>query len=288
MNLHRLARQDLGIGIGLRNVHYPHILRHWPKVDFFEILSENYMHTGGRPLHVLDQVAERYPVVLHGVSMNIGSVDPLDRDYLRELKRLQQRCRARWISDHLCWTGVGGIGTHDLLPMPYSREALRHLTTRVARVQEILEQPLILENPSTYLEYAQADYDEPAFLAALCAATGCGLLLDVNNVFVCASNHGFDAGDYLRRVPWQHVVYFHLAGHQVLKTHRLDTHDHPVCDEVWRLYELAHRLSGGRATILEWDARIPSFQRTHREALKAVKHRRRAALRRPVEAGIAS
>jgi uncharacterized protein (UPF0276 family) len=277
MRLADLVTRDLGIGLGLRSVHYPHILSRRPPVDFFEILSENYMHTGGRPLHVLEQVAEHYPVVMHGVSMNIGSVDPLDRAYLKELKALQQRCGARWISDHLCWTGVDGVGLHDLMPMPYTQQALRHLGRRVRQVQDLLEQPLILENPSTYLEYAHADFGEPEFLRALCAETGCGLLLDVNNVFVCASNHGFDAADYLRRVPWDKVVYFHLAGHSVQETHRLDTHDHPVCREVWQLYALAHRLSGGRSTILEWDANIPSFAATHREAKKAARHRTTAS-----------
>jgi uncharacterized protein (UPF0276 family) len=282
MKLRDLVRNDLGIGLGLRSVHYPHILERQPQVDFFEILSENYMDTGGRPLHVLDQVAAHYTVVMHGVSMNIGSVDPLDRDYLRALKALQQRCKAKWISDHLCWTGVDRKGLHDLMPMPYSKEALRHLAARVHQVQDLLEQPLILENPSTYLEYARADFTEPEFLRELCAQTGCGLLLDVNNVFVCASNHGFDGTDYLRAVPWDHVVYFHIAGHTVHETHRLDTHDHPVCKEVWQLYALAGELCGGRSTILEWDAKIPGFQRTHHEAKKALKHRA------PRAAGVAS
>ncbi|HEX6813610.1 MAG TPA: DUF692 domain-containing protein [Planctomycetota bacterium] len=272
---------DLGIGLGLRTVHYRHVLSQRPQVGFFEILSENFMHTGGRPLQVLDEVAAHYPVVMHGVSMNIGSVDPLDRAYLMELKTLQQRCNARWISDHLCWTGVGGVGLHDLMPMPYTLKALRHLATRVRQVQDLLEQPLILENPSTYIEYAHADFDEPGFLQALCAETGCGLLLDINNVFVCASNHGFDAPDWLRRVPWDHVVYFHVAGHAVRETHRLDTHDQPVCREVWQLYAQAHRLAGGRPTVLEWDANIPEFAAVHREARKAVRYQQpRAAASR--------
>jgi uncharacterized protein (UPF0276 family) len=205
--------------------------------------------------------------------MNIGSTDPLDRAYLRELKALQQRCKARWISDHICWTGVDGKNLHDLLPLPYTKRALRHLIERVRAVQDILEQPLVLENPSTYLQFAGEDFDEPQFLQELCAATGCGLLLDVNNVFVCAENHGLDAEDHLRRVPWDSVVYFHLAGHTIHETHRLDTHDHPVCREVWKLYALAHELSGGRSTLLEWDAKIPSFAVVHREALKADKYR---------------
>jgi hypothetical protein len=279
MKLRDLVSKDLGTGLGLRTVHYAHILERQPKVDFFEILSENYMDTGGRPLHVLDQVAARYPVVMHGVSMNIGSVDPLDRQYLKNLKALQQRCKARWISDHLCWTGVDGKGLHDLMPMPYSKQALQHLAARVRQVQDLLEQPLLLENPSTYLEYAKTDFTEPEFLRELCAQTGCGLLLDVNNVFVCASNHGFDGEDYLRAVPWDHVVYFHLAGHTDYGTHRLDTHDHPVCREVWQLYALANELCGGRSTILEWDAKIPSFQRTHKEALKSERWRKATARR---------
>ncbi|MFO1077383.1 MAG: DUF692 domain-containing protein [Planctomycetota bacterium] len=274
MSLRDLVGTDLGIGIGLRAPHYAHVLSRRPRIDWFEILSENYMHTGGRPLQVLDEVAARYPVVMHGVSMNIGSTDPLDRAYLRELRALQRRCRARWISDHLCWTGVDGQNLHDLLPMPYTKAALRHVAARVRAVQDLLEQPLVLENPSTYLQFAGADFTEPQFLRELCAATGCGLLLDVNNVFVCAENHGFDAEAYLRQVPWDHVVYFHLAGHTVHATHRLDTHDRPVCAEVWELYGLAHELSGGRSTLLEWDADVPEFATVHREARKALRHRR--------------
>ncbi len=280
-----LVQNDLGIGLGLRTVHYADVLGKQPKVDWFEVLSENYMHTGGRPVHVLEEVAARYPVVMHGVSMNIGSTDPLDRAYLRELKSLQQRCGARWISDHICWTGVDGKNLHDLLPLPYTKAALRHLIERVRAVQDLLEQPLVLENPSTYLQFAGEDFDEPQFLQELTAATGCGLLMDVNNVFVCASNHGFDAEAYLRRVPWGHVVYFHLAGHTVYETHRLDTHDHPVCREVWQLYALAHQLSGGRSTLLEWDANIPDFATTHREAKKAEKYRTDKPTRAKVATG---
>ncbi|MCA8948190.1 MAG: DUF692 domain-containing protein [Planctomycetes bacterium] len=276
-----LVADDLGIGLGLRTVHYGTILSRRPQVDFFEILSENYMHTGGRPLHVLDEIAAHYPIVMHGVSMNIGTTDPLDRDYLRELRALQQRCRSRWISDHICWTGVEGKNLHDLLPLPYTKAALRHLVGRVNAVQDILEQPLVLENPSTYLQFTHADFTEPEFLAELTSATGCGLLMDVNNVFVCASNHGFDASEYLRAVPWDHVVYFHLAGHTVYETHRLDTHDHPVCPEVWQLYRLAHELSGGRSTVLEWDADIPDFKTVHREARKAERYRKPPVASKP-------
>lgn len=276
MRRSELVQQHLGIGVGLRTGHFEHILRHRPRVDWFEILSENFMHTGGRQLHVLDQVAERYPVAMHGVSMNLGGVDPLDRRYLRDLLRLQQRCRARWISDHLCWTGVDGHNLHDLLPLPRTRAVLRHLVERVRQVQDILEQPLVIENPSTYLEFLHQEMDEPTFLAELAAATDCGLLLDLNNLFVCAQNHGFAAADYLHRVPWDHVVHFHVAGHEVHANHRIDTHDRSVAGEVWDLHALAWRLSGGRSTLLEWDANVPDFATVHAEARKSLRHRERA------------
>jgi uncharacterized protein (UPF0276 family) len=273
MDLATLVGTDLGVGIGLRSPHYPHILEHWPQLDWFEVLSENYMHTGGRPLDVLERIAERYPVALHGVSMNIGSTDPLDADYLRELVALRDRCGARWVSDHLCWTGVDGINLHDLMPLPHTEEALRHLVPRVRQVQDALGQPLVLENPSTYVEFDCSSMSEWEFLAALARETGCGLLLDVNNVFVSCSNHGWDADAYLENAPWDHVVYFHLAGHTRYPTHLLDTHDSHVCDEVWQLYAKAHQLSGGRSTLLEWDARIPSFDEVRAEAWKAKAHR---------------
>ena len=273
-----LVATDLGIGLGLRNVHYGEILGRQPAVDWFEIVSENYMHTGGRPLRVLDQIAAHYPIVMHGVSMNIGGTDAIDRVYLRDLKALAQRCRARWISDHLCWTGVDGKNLHDLLPLPYSKAALAHVARRVRIVQDELERPLVLENPSTYLQFSGAHFTEPEFLGELVEATGCGLLIDVNNVFVCAQNHGFEAEHYLRALPWNHVVYFHLAGHTTHATHRFDTHDRPVCREVWQLYGLAHELSGGRSTLLEWDANIPDFATVHREAKKALRYRRSTAL----------
>lgn len=269
MQVDALTSQDLGIGIGLRTVHYGHILTEWPELDWFEVLSENFMQTGGRPLHVLERIAERYPIVMHGVSLNIGSVDPLDFTYLTELRALRDRCGARFVSDHLCWTGVDGVNLHDLMPLPYTDEALRHIEERVHAVQDFLEAPLVLENPSTYFEFAHSTMSEPEFLRALTDETGCGLLIDVNNVFVCASNHELDAEAYLREVPWDHVVQFHLAGHSVFDTHRLDTHDHPVCDAVWQLYRLAHELSGGRSTLLEWDDHIPEFDEVRAEARKA-------------------
>jgi uncharacterized protein (UPF0276 family) len=270
-----LVATDLGTGVGLRAAHYEHVLTQRPRVDWFEILSENFMHTGGRPLHVLDEVAAHYAIAMHGVAMNLGSHDPLDRGYLRELAALQRRCGARWISDHLCWTGVGGRNLHDLLPLPRTKAALRHVIARVRAAQDLLEQPIVLENPSTYLEFAADEMDEPTFLAELAHATGCGLLLDVNNVFVGAVNHGFDPQAYLARVPWDHVVYFHLAGHAVHGAHRIDTHDAPVAAAVWDLYAEACRRAGSRSTLLEWDANLPDFATVHREALRSERHRSR-------------
>src|SRR4051812_39401408 len=193
----RFGLPNLGIGLGLRTAHYGRILEERPAVDWFEIISENYMQTAGRPLDFLDAIAERYPVVLHGVSLSIGSTDPLDRAYLTELKALRDRVGARWVSDHLCWTGVGGKNTHDLLPLPYTEESLRHVAARVREVQDFMGAPLALENPSTYVEFAASTMKEWEFLAALAHEADCAILLDVNNVYVSAFNHGFDPAEYL-------------------------------------------------------------------------------------------
>ena len=272
-NQNRWGLPDLGIGVGLRTVHYPHILERKPAVDFFEILSENYMDTGGRPLWVLDQVAERYPIVLHGVSMNIGSTDPLDRDHLSKLKSLATRTRAAWVSDHLCWTGVAGRNTHDLLPMPLSDEALRNVVQRVKQVSEILERPLMLENASTYAEFASSSMPEWEFFARLMENADCGMLLDVNNVYVSSFNHGFDPGQYLDAIDPTRVTQYHLAGHTNKGTHIIDTHNDFVIDAVWDLYRHAVARTGNVATLLEWDADIPEFDVVHAEALKARAYR---------------
>ena len=269
----RFGLPDLGIGVGLRTVHFEHILAERPGVDWFEAISENFLDTGGRPLYVLDQVAERYPVVLHGVSLSIGSVDPLDRDYLRKLKALAERTRARWVSDHLCWTGVLGRNVHDLLPMPYTEEALRHTTERVRQVSEILERPLVLENPSSYVEFAASTMPEWEFLARLAEDADCGLLLDVNNVYVSAFNHGFDAGAYIDAIPADRVVQYHLAGHTHHGTHIIDTHSDHAVPEVWQLYARACRRTGPVSTLYEWDDDIPAFGVLHAEALKAGAYR---------------
>jgi uncharacterized protein (UPF0276 family) len=268
----RFGLPDLGVGLGLRTVHYAHILEESPAVDWFEILSENYMQTAGRPLFFLDAVADRYPVAMHGVSMNIGSTDPLDRAYLTELRALRDRTHALWVSDHLCWTGVAGKNTHDLLPMPYTEEALLHVADRVRHVQDFLGAPLALENPSTYVEFAGAGATHMAeyeFLARLAEDADCAILLDVNNVFVSAYNHGYDPQEYLRAVPYDRVVQLHVAGHTNHGTHIIDSHIGPVKDEVWRLLGQAHARAGGASVLLEWDAEIPAFDATHAEALRA-------------------
>jgi uncharacterized protein (UPF0276 family) len=264
---------DLGFGIGLRTVHFPHILANHPSIDWFEVLSENFMDTGGRPLYVLDQVAERYPVVLHGVSMSVGSTDPIDFDYLGKLKALAARTQARWVSDHLCWTGVAGINVHDLLPMPYTDESLEHVAARVRVISDFLERPLVLENPSTYVEFSASTWSECDFLAELARRADCGILLDVNNVYVSAFNHGYDPNDYLDRIPGDRVVQIHLAGHTNKGTHILDTHSDHVIEEVWSLYRRVYQRMGGISTLLEWDEAIPSFDVVHAEALKARKYR---------------
>lgn len=269
----RFGFKDLGIGIGLRTVHYPHILSKWPKIDWFEVLSENYMDTGGRPAYVLDQVAERYPVVLHGVSMSIGSTDPLNREHLRKLKALADRTNAHWVSDHLCWTGVLGRNTHDLLPMPYTEEALAHTIKRTRQVCEIIERPLILENPSSYVEFADSTMPEWIFLARLADEANCGLLLDVNNVYVSSFNHRFDPNEYIDAIPADRVVQYHLAGHTNKGTHIIDTHSDRAIDEVWSLYARSCQRTGLVATLYEWDDEIPAFEAVWKEALKAKKFR---------------
>ena len=269
MTASRLGFPNLGLGVGLRTVHFQHILTERPAVDWFEVISENFMDSRGRPRYVLDQIAERYAVVMHGVSLSIGSSDPLDFDYLGRLKRLADAIDARWISDHLCWTGVAGINAHDLLPVPLDEATLRHVVARVRAVQDFLERPLVLENPSSYVTFAQSTMPEWEFLSRMAEDADCGLLLDVNNVYVSSVNHGFDPVEYVESVPRERVVQFHLAGHTDCGTHRIDTHDNHVVDPVWDLYRRAHLLTGGASTLLEWDARIPPFPVVHAEVLKA-------------------
>lgn len=265
----RFGLPGLGIGLGLRTVHYAHLLEHWPKVGWFEIISDNYMQTAGRPLYFLDQIAERYPIVMHGVSLSIGGTDELDADYLAGLLALRKRSRALWVSDHLCWTGIAGRNTHDLLPMPYTDEALRHTATRVRQVQDFLGAPLILENPSSYVEFAGSTMKEWEFLRALAEEADCGILLDVNNVYVSSFNHDFDPLVYLDAIPFERMVQLHVAGHTHEGTHIVDTHIGPVIDSVWDLARDAYARSPETSILLEWDAEIPPFEDVLREAEKA-------------------
>lgn len=265
----RLGLPHLGLGVGLRSVHFSYLLQQWPEVDWFEVISENFMDSGGRPRSVLDQLADRYPIVMHGVSLSIGSTDPLNFEYLRKLKSLADRVQAVWVSDHVCWTGVAGLNSHDLLPIPFHDESLKHVVERIGIVQDILERPLILENPSSYVTFAASTMTEWEFLTRMADEADCGLLLDVNNVYVSSVNHDFDPVEYLRALPHERVVQFHLAGHTDRGTHLIDTHDQQVIDPVWELYRLAHQLTGGAATLLEWDANIPEFPVVHAEVLKS-------------------
>ncbi len=251
----------LGVGVGLRTVHYQDIFDQWPAIDWFEILSENFMVSGGRPLSVLDRVCERYPVVMHGVSLSIGSTDPIDKGYLKALKRLEQRVKPKWISDHLCWTGVGGHNAHDLLPLPYTEETIRHVVRRVRQVQDFLGRPLVLENVSSYLTYTQSAMSEWAFLAAIATEADCKILLDLNNIYVSAFNHHFDAMDYVNGIPSDRVVQFHLAGHRDKGDYLLDTHDHPIKPAVWSLYRQALKRFGAVSTLIEWDDHIPPLKK---------------------------
>ncbi len=247
----------LGFGLGLRPQHYDEILSGEPAVDWFEIISENYMVPGGRPLAMLEKIRARYPIVMHGVSMSIASTAPLDMDYLKALKELAARAEPKWVSDHLCWTGVHGFNLHDLLPIPYTYEALDHVGARIHKVQELLGRPLTIENVSSYVRFGQSEMTEWEFLTELTRRTGCWLLFDVNNVFVGAFNHGYDALDFIHGVPAAQVVQFHLAGHSDMGTYIIDTHDHPVRGEVWDLYRAAVERFGPVSTMIERDDNIP-------------------------------
>ncbi|HTQ87456.1 MAG TPA: DUF692 domain-containing protein [Candidatus Solibacter sp.] len=268
---------DYGIGIGLRIPHYDHILTKKPVVDWFEIISENFMIDAGRPLRVLDQILDQYRVVQHGVSMYFGSAEPLSREHLRRLKTLVKRTKTPWLSDHLCWGSVDGTYTHDLLPMPYTFEAARITARKIREVRDFLEVPVCVENVSSYAEYHVSEMTEWEFLTEVTEAADCGILLDVNNIYVSSFNHRFNPMDYVENVPHHRVAQIHIAGHSRYRKYILDTHDHPVIDPVWKIYETAIRRCGPTATLLEWDDHIPSFEEVHAEALKASRFLRAVA-----------
>ncbi|MEA9578100.1 DUF692 domain-containing protein [Xanthomonas nasturtii] len=257
--LPRLGLPNLGFGVGLRPQHLPAILAGGARVDWFEIISENYLDDAGYQRAMLSKLAAEIPIVMHGVSLSIGSDTPLDTAYLHKLKRLAEDINAVWVSDHLCWTGLGSHNSHDLLPLPFNAESLAHVRDRVLRVQDVLGRALMLENPSSYLQFQTSTMPEWEFLARLAESTGCGILLDVNNVYVSAHNHRFDPEVYLRALPHRQVVQLHLAGPTQYGDCLVDTHDQPVPGRVWELYALAQQLTGGVSTLLEWDANLPDY-----------------------------
>jgi len=262
---------NYGIGIGLRIPHYDHILSRKPSVDWFEIISENFMVDAGRPLKMLDQILEQYRVVQHGVALYLGSTDPLDKRHLKKLKTLVKRTNTPWLSDHLCWGSVDGRYTHDLFPLPYTFEAARHVAQRIREVRDYLEIPILVENVSSYAEFHASAMSEWEFLSEVVESADAGILLDVNNIYVSSKNHNFDPYEYLNHIPHERVGQMHIAGHSKFEKYILDTHDHPVLDPVWKMYAHAINLVGPTATLLEWDDRIPSFDEVHGEALKAGK-----------------
>ncbi len=251
--------QNPGFGLGLRTVHYEEILASRPRVDWFEALTENYMVRGGKPLYYLDRIRAEYPVVLHGVSLSIGSMDALDLDYLKALRALTERIEPAWISDHLCWTGFAGTNIHDLLPLPYTSEAVTHVASRIDQVQDFLRRPILIENVSSYVNFDRSEMTEWEFLAEISERTDCLLLLDVNNVYVSGFNHGFDPKEFIDALPAQRIQQIHLAGHSHCGTHIIDTHDAPVIDEVWSLYRYAIETLGPVATMIERDDHIPEL-----------------------------
>lgn len=260
-------------GVGLRAVHQAQVVRGAPRVGWFEVHSENFFGEGGPALQTLLRIGERYPISLHGVGLSLGSVDPLDRRHLRSLIQLARRVEPAAISEHLCWGSVDGRHTNDLLPLPYTEEALRHLGARIAAVQDALGHEILIENVSSYLQLNRSEMTEWEFLAALTHESGCGILLDINNIYVSAMNHGFDAIDYLNAIPRHAVREMHLAGHTLVqggtRDLRIDTHDAPVCDAVWDLYGAAIERFGAMPTLIEWDANIPPLETLIAEADKA-------------------
>ena len=260
-----MSRPFLGFGLGLRTEHYDYIEEHKPDVDWFEILSENYMVPGGKPLDHLDKIRTDYPMVMHGVSLSIGSTDPLNKNYLKDLKQLIKRVEPHWISDHLCWTGVNDTNSHDLLPLPYNENTIKHVVDRVSQVQDFLGQRILLENLSSYVTYKNSEMTEWDFFNEIAKQADCHILLDINNIFVSAHNHNFDPEDYLKGIDVDRVMQFHLAGHSYHGEMIVDTHDHDVCDPVWSLYATALKRFGAVSTMIERDDDIPEFQQLRKE-----------------------
>lgn len=263
----------LGFGLGLRPNYYEEILIKKPDLDWFEILTENYLIPGGKPLYYLDRIREHYPIVMHGVSLSLGSTDPLDWDYLKQVKELAFRVQPVWISDHLCWTGVHGLNIHDLLPVPYTTQAIKHIVSRIHQIQDFLQRPLLIENVSSYLTYKQSEMSEWDFILEIVKQSDCYLLLDVNNIYVSSFNHGFNPMDYINSMPVGKVAQIHLAGHTNHGDYIIDTHNAPVIEPVWSLYEATIQRFGPVSTMIERDDNMPEFD----ELLAEINHARRLA-----------
>lgn len=253
-------KPNLGFGLGLRTDHYETILKEKPPVNWFEIITENYLVPGGKPLYYLDKIRALYPMVMHGVSLSIGSSDPLDFDYLSQVKQLTKRIEPKWISDHLCWTGILGKNTHDLLPLPYTEKMLFHIVDRIKQVQDFLGRQLLIENPSSYVSFKQSDMTEWEFLTEMTRKSDCLILLDVNNVYVSSINHEFDPGEYIHAIPTDRVYQIHLAGHLNMGDYIIDTHDHDIVDPVWDLYRQTIEIHGFISTMIERDDDIPPLE----------------------------
>lgn len=259
-----------GFGIGLRSVHCEEIIASTQDIDWFEIISEDYLSATGSTSNYLDRIRECYPLVMHGVSLSLGSVDPFNWDYLKQLKQLIHRIKPLWVSDHCCWTGVNQLNMHDLLPLPYTEEAVKHVSQRIKQVQDFLERPLVIENVSSYITYKTSVLSEWEFINALLEESDCLLLLDINNVYVSAFNHGFDPIEYLNALPVHRIQQFHLAGHKQCQSHIIDTHDRPITHDVWELYRYALKRFGNVPTLIERDADIPPL----RELVAELNHAR--------------
>lgn len=260
-----MARPFLGFGLGLRTEHYQYVIEQKPDVDWFEILTENYMVAGGKPMHNLDVIRADYAMVMHGVSMSIGSSDAINKDYLKDLKQLIDRVQPHWISDHLCWTSVDGLNSHDLLPLPYNEATINHIAERISQIQDYLGQQILMENLSSYVTYNESEMTEWEFFNAIAQRSDCHLLLDINNIFVSAHNHHFDPIDYIKGMDGDRIMQFHLAGHSYSGDMIIDTHDHDVCDPVWLLYEQALKHYGAVSTMIERDDNIPQFTELRQE-----------------------
>lgn len=260
-----MTRPFLGFGLGLRTEHYQYVLDNKPDVDWFEILSENYMVPGGKPLANLDKIRADYPMVMHGVSLSIGSADPLDKSYLKALKQLINRVEPHWLSDHLCWTSVDHTNSHDLLPLPYNEATIKHVAERISQVQDYLGRQILIENLSSYVTYNESEMTEWEFLNEIARQSDCLVLLDINNIFVSAHNHKFNAVDYIKGIDVDRVMQFHLAGHSYSGEMIIDTHDHDVCDPVWDLYAIALQQFGAVSTMIERDDDIPTFTELRNE-----------------------